>query len=171
MKSLLINKQHWEIMVLTVKQKLEEAKTLISSKRFPEAVELLRSLDSPEPETVEYGHYCLLYAEASLYVGDCHTELIDDAIEIFRFGPRTNEFAKAKLLKGWLLSTQSKYIDAKEELLEAYANYRRCNNLSGSSRALSLLSYASHQLGDIHSAMANLDKCATIYRQLSLIHI
>ncbi len=153
-------------MTVKASQSLETIEDLIRNKRFPEALQNLRSIDSSTLHRKEYGTYCILLTEASLYVGDYSINCIDHAIEIFRYDATTDQFARAKFLKGWWLITQGKYFEAQEILLEANINYLRCKNLSGAARALNRLSFVSLQLGNIDSAIQNLERCVGIYREL-----
>ncbi len=153
-------------MILKVSQSLATIEDLLRNKHFPEALQNLRSIDSSTLHGKEYGIYCILLTEVSLYVGDYSVNCIDHAIEVFRYDSDTDKFARAKFLKGWWLITQGKYFEAREILLEANINYLRCKNLSGAARALNHLSFVSLQLGNIESAIQNLEKCVVIYREL-----
>ena len=144
---------------------LAEAEELLQNKEYPEALDKLNKIDRSSLRREEFGYYCILLTEACLRVGDYSAICVDDAIEVFRFSPDTEKFAKAKYLKGWYLSTLGSFSEAKETLLEAYANYLRCNNLQEAAKVLNRLSFVVHHTGNIDSAIENLKKCVDIFEK------
>lgn len=146
----------------TLHQVLLEAEVLLQSRNFSEALALLRSTELLDATGDERAHFCMLISEAGLFVGEYSEELIDEAIEAYRFDRRPELFAKAKYLKGWLLTSLGKHSDAKEHLLEAYAGYLRCNDKVSAVRPLNYLAYAQLQCGEMGSATANLERCIEI---------
>lgn len=154
-------------MALTVKEQLARIDRLIRDKRFPDALSRLEGMQQRRLSGREWGEYCLLRAEAGLYVGTYEIErYVDDAIEIYRNDSDTASFARAKFLKGWLLAALGRLTDARDVLIEAYANFRRCHDDSGSARALNRHAYVSLQLGHTEQAILNLGKCAEIYSRI-----
>jgi DNA-binding NtrC family response regulator/tetratricopeptide (TPR) repeat protein len=153
-------------MSLPTTQTFQQVETFLHDKRFPEALHLLKTLDTSSLKGEEYGYYCILLTEAGLNVGEYFESCIDKAIETFRFSSDAEKFAKAKFLKGWLLSSVGKHHEAKEILLEAYANYLRCKNLKSAARVLNWLSYSAFQTGNIEAATDNLRRCIDIYSNL-----
>jgi outer membrane PBP1 activator LpoA protein len=103
----------------TLQQVLLEAEVLLQNKQFAEALQLLQSVDSRAHEVDDRAKYCLLLTEAGLFAGDYSDDIIDEAIEAYRFDHRPEYFAKAKYLKGRRLTSLGNYSDAKEHLLEA----------------------------------------------------
>ncbi len=150
-----------------ITEALSEIEALLLQDKHQDALEKLGSIDRSSLSGEEYGYYCILLSEASLYVGDYSVVCVDQAIQIFRYSPDTDKFARAKFLEGWLLSALGKHSEAKEILLESYVHYTRFENLSGAARALNRLSYVTFQLGNIESSIGNLEKCIGLYRQLS----
>jgi transcriptional regulator with AAA-type ATPase domain/tetratricopeptide (TPR) repeat protein len=148
-------------------QVLSEVEKLLQQDKYREALDQLALIDREALSREEYGYLCILLSEASLYIGDYSETCVDDAIEIFRFHSDTEKFARAKFLKGWLLSVLGRYREAREILLEAYVNHLRCNDLTDAARALNRLSFVSLQLGNVESSIDNLDKCIQLYRQLN----
>ncbi len=144
---------------------LAEAEELLQNKEYPEALDKLKGIDRSSLRREEAGRHCILLTEACLRVGDYSAVCIDDAIEVFRFSPDTEKFAKAKYLKGWYLSALGKFAEAKETLLEAYANYLRCHKLHEAAEVLSRLSFVAHHTGNIESAVENLKKCMDIFEE------
>jgi len=145
---------------------LIEAEQLLQDKKHPEALSKLVGVEPSSLTGRDYGYYCLLITEASLRTGHYSTIRIDDAIEVFRFSQETEKFARAKYLKGWYLSTSGRFPEAKETLLEAYANYLRCNKLYEAAGVLNRLSFVAHHTGNIESAINNLKKCLDIFDRI-----
>ncbi len=149
-------------------KRLRTVKELLARKRYAEASEGLRGIDPLQLGRSEYGVFCILKAETALYLGDYSVEnLIDKAIEIYRPTADSGGFARAKFLKGWCLSSLGRHLEAKEALLEAYVSHLRCDDLGGAARDLNQLSYVTFQVGDIGTAIQNLEKCLDIYRELN----
>ncbi|HWR83799.1 MAG TPA: sigma 54-interacting transcriptional regulator [Candidatus Deferrimicrobium sp.] len=150
---------------------LQAIEELVRNKRYCDALNELKNIDVAGLGAAEIGHHSLLTAEASLYLGDYSVgNLIDEVIEKFRGSERTDIFAWAKFLKGWLLSALSRHAEAQEVLLEAHVNFLRCRDLKGSARALNQLSYVLLILGHLESSISNLRKCIDIYCQLHYDH-
>jgi tetratricopeptide (TPR) repeat protein len=147
-------------------QVLKRVEELIRNKDFPLALQELKNIDPSSLSRQEYGIYCLQMTEASLYVGDYSIDCIDTAIEIFRFDPDTEAFARAKFLKGWSFIAQGKHFEAKEPLLEAYTNYLRCNQLSGAARALNQLAFVFAHTGNPDAAISNLQNGIDLYERI-----
>jgi transcriptional regulator with PAS, ATPase and Fis domain len=145
---------------------LTKAEDLLRNKKFPEALDHLKKIDPSSLGKEEYGYYCILLAEVGLYREDYAVDGIDEAVEIFRFSRDTEKFARAKFLKGWSLSLEGKFGEAKEILLEAYANYLRCHNLPQAARVLNRLSFVVFHSGNIETTIDNLKKCLDIYDRL-----
>jgi tetratricopeptide (TPR) repeat protein len=151
-------------MTARTKEKLTRVAKLIQFKRFREALQELKSIDTSKLSRREYGQYCVYFTEASLDAGECCTRFIDDAIEIFRFDADSEMFAKAKYLKGWVLISQGDYREAKEVILEAYTSYKRCKKLRQAALALNRLAFVSVHTGSFESASRNLEMCIEIYQ-------
>jgi transcriptional regulator with PAS, ATPase and Fis domain len=145
---------------------LTEVENLLRNKKFSEALNKLKKVDPSSLEREEHGYYCILLAEVDLYREDYAIDCIDEAVEIFRFSRDTEKFARAKFLKGWSLSLSGKFGEAKEILLEAYANYLRCHNLHQAARVLNRLSFVVFHSGNIETTIDNLKKCLDIYDRL-----
>jgi len=145
---------------------LTRIEQLLRTDRFDEALAAIGSIDRQGLTTDELGYLWILQAETQLYRGVYDIgDLIDDAIETFRFGPHTDKFARAKFVKGWLLTATGNHSEAKQVLLEAHVNYLRCNDLIGSARALNRLAYVSLQCGNIDSSISSLRECISTYRR------
>lgn len=153
-------------MSLPTTQTFQQVESLLHDKKFPEALHLLKSCDHTSLTGEDYGYFCILLTEAGLKVGEYFESYIDEAIEIFRFSSDANKFAKAKLLKGWLLSSLGKHHEAKEILLEAYTNFLRSENLKSAARVLNWLSHSSFQTGNIESAINSLTNAIDICQKL-----
>jgi DNA-binding NtrC family response regulator len=136
---------------------------LLIDRKYPEALRMLESVDAASLPSDEHGDYCILVSETKLYLGNYSALPLDRAIETFRNGQATAKFARAKLLKGWLLLSLGEYVDAQEHCLEAYASYLRCGDPNGAARSLNRLAYACLQLGKIDTAIENLVKCVGMY--------
>ncbi len=155
-------------MKKTIPHILENTEELIRNRRFEEALSELGGIDiesiSPDAEAF----YKILLAETNLYLGNYKIEnIIDDAISFYRGSADTNEFARAKFLKGWLLSSIGRSLEAKEVLLESFIHYKRCENYFGQARALNHLGYTSYTTGDLDSALTYLEKCIRIYNEIN----
>lgn len=145
----------------------QEAEALLSQNRFTEVIALLDRVPPQSLSTEERGYCCILKSEAMLYLGLDPGDLIDQASEVFRMHAEAEKFARAKLLKGWYLTTIGRYADSREALLEAYANYLRCRHKRGAARALNRLAFVHRQLGHYRAAEENLTRSAEIYRELA----
>ena len=148
-------------------QVLTEIEELLRNKKFSEALNKLKEVDSASLKDEAYGYYCILLAETCLYLEDYSIDCIDEAIEIFRFSNDSEKFARAKFLKGWFFSAQGNYLDAKEVLIEAYSNYLRCRNLLQAARILNRLSFVAIETGNVESAISNLKNSIGIYEKLN----
>ncbi len=150
----------------TITEQLAQIEQLLHDKRYIQAIQSISLIDKSSLSKEEYGYYCILYAEASLQVGDYSIEkFINKAIEIFRPSD-TEKFARAKYLKGWYLSSLNKHAEAIEVLTESYSNYLRCENLSMAARVLNRLSYNTFKTGEIGQAIASLKKSIGIFNSL-----
>jgi DNA-binding NtrC family response regulator len=147
-------------------QILVEIEELLQSKNYSKALNQLKEIDSSSFSREERGDYYLLLTEAGLQVGDYSVNFADEAIEVFRRSADSDKFARAKLLKGWSLIASGHYLEAKQALLEAYANYLRDENLAGAARALNRLTFVSQLTGNIHAAVENLESCINICDKL-----
>ena len=144
---------------------LQEAEQLLRTKKYSEAFLKLKDIDSSSLVGEEGGKYCLLISEAALHVGEYSAVCVDEALEFYRCGD-TEKFGRAKFLKGWYLAHQGEFGDAKETLVEAYAHFLRCHNLSEAARVLNRLSFVTHHSGNIEATIENLKKCLEIYHRL-----
>ena len=151
---------------------LTTTEELLRNRDFAAALSSLETVDTSLLSRSDYGLYCILLTEARAFLGTYEHEHVDEAIEVFRYSAETNLFARAKYVRGWLLSLQGKHREAKQELLEAYANYLRCNDQKHAATTLNRMAYGAVQTGDIQSAIESLDSTLEIYRdtddQLSL---
>ena len=148
-------------------EKLTLAEELVRSNKHHDAKCVLASIDNTQALSREqYGNFCILSAEVSLYLGDYHVDYLDSAIEIFRFRDETSQFGRAKYLRGWQQAALGQHRAAQETLLEAYAAFIRCEDKNGVVRVLNRLAYVLLQLGNVDSAAANLASCADLCRQL-----
>ncbi|MFH2049611.1 MAG: tetratricopeptide repeat protein, partial [bacterium] len=105
-------------------------------------------------------------SDANINLGIYDTVLIDKAIDIFKYSSDTEKFARAKSLKGYLLSLKGCFADASEILNEAYVNFKRCDKIRDSAKTLNRLAYCSFKLGNINSAIFHLQKVIEIYINL-----
>ncbi len=145
---------------------LQTIADLIRARSYSKALKELEKIDSSCLSGAEKGRFCLLKAEAALYLGDYTVQHdIDSAIELFRPSSDTELFAKAKYLKGWFLASVGRHSEAKEALLEAYVSHLRCDDFANAARDLNRLSYVSFQLGNIDTSIETLEKCRGMYRQ------
>lgn len=138
---------------------------LLADKKYSEALALLESIDASALEGVEYGRFCLLLAEAKMYLDDYGMgTVIDDAIEIFRCEADTEKYARAKFLKGWYSVALGAHAESQQHFLEAYASYLRCGDRHGAARTLNRMSFVAFQLGKMDIAIENLEECIRTYR-------
>jgi DNA-binding NtrC family response regulator/Tfp pilus assembly protein PilF len=148
-------------------QVLQKIEGLLLKGSYQEALQELDFIDPSELSEMEKAHYYILCTEANLYLGNnINVSYLDKAIDLLRFHADTDKFARAKFLKGWHFTTQGNFFEAKESLLESYANYLRCNDKSGAARALNRLAFVSVYTGNVASAISNLNHCIQIYREL-----
>jgi len=136
---------------------LTTTEELLHNRDFIGAIKTLESVDESLLSKTDYGHYCILLTESRAFLGTYEDEYINEAIELFRHTSETNLFARAKYIKGWILSLKGMHREAKQELLEAYANYLRCDDRANAAKALNRLAYEALVTGDIQSAVANLE--------------
>ncbi len=154
-------------MLQTITDKFARIEQLLHDKKYIEAIRNLSSIDRSSLTKKECGYYCLLYAEASIQVSDYSVEnLIDEAIETFRQN-ETELFAKAKYLKGWLLTSTGKLSEARQVLIESYSNYLRCENDSMAARVLNRLAFVENENGNSKSAIHCLEESISLYKKLN----
>ena len=139
---------------------------LLLNRDFAAALSSLEAVDTSLLSQRDYGLYCILMTETRASLGTYEGAYVDKAIEIFRHSLETNLFARAKYIRGWLFSLQGKHREAKQELLEAYANYLRCNDPKHAATTLNRMAYGALQTGDIQSAIECLDSTLEIYRDI-----
>jgi len=136
---------------------------LLQNKNIKEAYRQLSGVDIASLNNIEYGQYCLLMCKTKLLLGDVEvSELIHDAIDVFRDSPDNESFAEAKYCQGWYLSITGNAFEAREVLLEAFLNYKRCNNEKDSSRVLNRLACIQFETGAIDDALINIRRCIDI---------
>ncbi len=146
---------------------LTTTEELLRNRDYSAALSCLEAVDTSLLSRRDLGLYCILLTEARAFVGKYENDLIDEAVEVFRYSSETNLFARAKFARGWLYSLKGKHREAKQELLEAYANYLRCNDKQNAAKALNRLAYGAFKTGDIQSAVENLEDTLRIYRELN----
>ncbi|MDH3938004.1 MAG: sigma 54-interacting transcriptional regulator [candidate division Zixibacteria bacterium] len=145
---------------------LTTTEQLLRNSEYASALSSLEALDASLLSSRDYGFYCILLTEANAYLGTYDERFIDEAVEIFRHSVETEMFARAKYAKGWLLSLQGMHADAKQVLLEAYANYLRCGKKHKAGLVLNRLAYGSLQTGNTQSAVENLENAIRIYEEI-----
>jgi tetratricopeptide (TPR) repeat protein len=142
---------------------LTTTEDLLRNRDYSVALSSLEAVDTSLLSRSDYGLYCILLTEARAFLGIYEHEYVDEAIEVFRYSSETKLFARAKYVRGWLYSLKGKHREAKQELLEAYANYLRCNDNKNAAKVLNRLAYGSLQTGDTKSAIENLEYALQIH--------
>ncbi len=155
-------------MAQQLKTKLTFVRRLIRSRRFHEALTELQSVDRSELSGSDLGEYYLVRGRAAVFggVNEFLPDDLDNAIELFRHGPGSREFAEAKYLLGTWLATNGRHDEAKDVLLEAYASFLRCGSESQCAETLNRLSYVSFQQGNVAKTITDLERCADIYARI-----
>jgi DNA-binding NtrC family response regulator/lipopolysaccharide biosynthesis regulator YciM len=149
-------------------QELSIAEELVGKNDFPKAKDALGKLSPDSLAADEYAHYCLLFSEINLYLGQYdRLDMIENAIAYYKGNGGNDKYARAKYLFGKLLALNGKYPEAKEALIESYVTYKRCDDLSGCARTLNHLAYIAHICGDIESSIEHLKKCIEIYKEFN----
>ncbi|MGP8321435.1 MAG: sigma 54-interacting transcriptional regulator [Methanosarcinaceae archaeon] len=149
-----------------LEETLTAVETLLGNKKYQKALNELEKLDKNQLDSEFFGYYCILLTDANISLGIYNTDIIDKAIEIFRYSSDTAKFARAKSLKGYLLSLEGNFSKASEILNEAYVNYKRCGNMHMSAGALNKMAYCSFKLGNITTAINQLHGVINIFHEL-----
>jgi len=145
---------------------LMQIEGFICEDKYPQATKLLGQLNPKRLAPNEYAHYCLLYAEVKIHLGDYGIEgKIFDAINYYRNSDDHTRFARSKYLYGWYLTAIGRHFDALEVLMEAHLIFKRYGEKKFGSLVLSRLAYAQFQTGATDDAIRNLDKCIKINSQ------
>ncbi len=143
---------------------IEEA---IKAARFEKALESLNAVDTSALNRDEAAYHSLLHSEALLYLGDYDIlTAILATVDYYKTNKANDRYAKSKFLLGWLYCSTGRMDDAKEALIEAYAAYKRCEDMEGAARALNQLSYISQVSGEMDNAIDHLKKGIDLYRQI-----
>ncbi len=138
---------------------LARAEALLAARSSREALKLLDSIPVDSLQTDLSIRFGLLHIEAKIEVGDYSQDQVDELIERLRHKGTTSQFAKAKYLKGQMLSLLGRHGDAREVLVESYVHYSRCQDLLGTVKSLNRLSYVEFQLGNTQAAVTSLERC------------
>ena len=105
---------------------------------------------------VEKALYNLYFAEAKLMLGQSNVEdRIKYSLSYFKNNHDDRNFARAKFLHGYLLISMGEYNEAKEDLIEAYAGFKKCEDYYGQAWSLSRLAFISYHCGDAISAVSH----------------
>ena len=107
-----------------LEETLTAVETLLGNKEYQKALDELKQLDQSQLDSECLGYFYILLTQARVNLGVYNTAQIDKAIEIFRFSSDTEKFARAKSLKGYLLSLEGNFSEASEILNEAYVNFK-----------------------------------------------
>lgn len=133
---------------------LEPARELLRNKQFEKALTELDRIRYSQLSEEDYAHYCILFCEVNLWLGnitasldgDDLCSLLNHSISYYRSNYNVNRnvehYALSKYLLGWFYSLQSDYLTAKEELSEAYSSFKLCNNISALPKVLNRLAHA-----------------------------
>jgi DNA-binding NtrC family response regulator/Tfp pilus assembly protein PilF len=143
---------------------LDKAQRFLRVRRVSEAITLLEKLTSADLNKAERARAGLLKAEAYIYQGnyDCSQDL-EYALAYYRKSSANNNFAKAKFLQGKFLIALGRHFEAREELLEAYATYKRYGLSIDQAHVLNMLSLISFQVGEVDAAVRQLEQCIILY--------
>ena len=144
-------------------QVLEQAQRLLQNKEITQALELLEGINSTTLAKSEYVDYCLVLSDARLLSGHQLGSLVDEAIELLRYGVDTDKFALAKQLRARYFIEAGKFDDAKEPLIEAYAGFLRCQRMTEAARTLSYLAFTYSRTGEIGLAIRELTRSIRIH--------
>ncbi len=143
---------------------LNRAATLLEENRYSDALVVLELISEGDLTGDDRGDYYLLISEAALFVGDySFDEQLEAAVDFYRHHRETSKFARAKYLKAWRLMSAGHYDRSREQLLESYANYLRCEDMSGAARALNRLAFVNRQLGHFYTSIENLERSRDLY--------
>lgn len=149
---------------------LQFIEELVVTNKHLQSLELLKVIKSTDLSADEFAHYCLLYAEVKINLGDYDVEnLIIDAINYYKSSTDHKSFARSKYLYGWYLTAIGRHFDALEFLMEAYLIFKRYGEKKFISLVLSRLAYAQFQTGAAGDAIRNLETCIDINRQINNI--
>jgi DNA-binding NtrC family response regulator/predicted negative regulator of RcsB-dependent stress response len=147
---------------------LHAAEELLRRGRYKDVVARLGEIDTSSISPEQKAFYSLLLADARLNIGNYQVSSeLEYALDYYRNSSDNQRFGRAKYLRGWLSMIDGKYLDAREELLEAYATYKRCDYIVGQGRVLSRLGKICLQLGDVEASIENLKKCLALYDQIN----
>ena len=81
---------------------LQIIEELVITNKHLQALELIKSVKPTDLSVGEFAHYCLLYAEVKINLGDYDVEnLLLDAIKFYKSSTNHKNFARSKYLYGW----------------------------------------------------------------------
>jgi len=143
----------------------EQVDSLIRRNEHSDALDLLHRVKKESLDSRELGMWHILHGEAMLRAGDYSLSDAEEAIKLFRFEHEHSLFARAKYLKGHVLSAVGEFVEAKESLQEAYAGYLRSDATALAARTLNRLSYVLTMQGSLASAIDNQLQCIDLFNR------
>ena len=147
---------------------LERAKECLRKKRMQEAIDLLESVNPASLPPHERACHRLLTVEVRLTMGNLDVdEELTYALTYFKQSADEPQFAMAKYLHGWLLTSRGDFFDARELLLEAYVMYKKSGpaNVKMQARVMNKLGFICFEMGDFSASTQYLEKCISLYDQ------
>jgi transcriptional regulator with AAA-type ATPase domain len=151
----------------TITDVLNLAEELFEAKKFKEVLDALGGIDYNSISPEDRARCNLFNVEANYYLGNFDIEpQLNEALDYYKRSRDDEKFARSKYLKGHLLMMKGEYIDAREELIEAFTMYRRHDRLWDMALVSNLLGRLCFQLGDLEAAENHIKKSIDIYRQL-----
>ncbi|MDD4051833.1 MAG: sigma 54-interacting transcriptional regulator, partial [candidate division Zixibacteria bacterium] len=146
---------------------LHIAGELLRQRKFDDALKILVTVSVGLLSPAQKALYSLLLADARLNKG--YTD-VDKSLELalayYSAGADNLKYALAMYLHGWHLQSLGNLPAAKEALMGAYLNFKRCNDSTGQALALCRLSSVQVHVGDFQGAITHLKRCCEVYQSI-----
>jgi transcriptional regulator with PAS, ATPase and Fis domain len=150
-----------------VTDRLKSIEELLEEKKYDEIIDALGEIKKYLISPDDKAYYSLISVDVNIRRGNFEIdEPLKLALEYYKNSHDHEKFAKAKYLYGRLLIVRGKHFSAREELLESYAMYKRCDSIRYQALVLNVLGQISFQLGDLETSELYLKKCMGIYGDL-----
>ncbi|MCH7948690.1 MAG: hypothetical protein IIC66_12920, partial [candidate division Zixibacteria bacterium] len=133
----------------TKTEKLHQARNLLEQRRFSEALAATESLRSSDP--LEKAELYLIRCDAKLALGDFRIPEVELALNILGKSSNYQLFALAKFFKARIHINSGEYLEAQENLTEAYVYHKRIEDFRGMGRVSNLQSFIAFKQSDFAS--------------------
>ncbi len=147
---------------------LQHAEELLRKRKFQETLQALEEIDFSSISSEQQALFLLLRAESKIGQGDYRVVGdLRDAIEYCKRSRVRDKYALGKFLHGLTLVYTGNYLDAREVLIEAYAAYKKIDDIKKLARISAYLGLVGVVVGDVDMAIFNAQRSMILFEQLN----